>query len=151
MYIFNWVIKNELAIGSCPKNELDILALKEKNIKSVLCLSDKFEAPNLNYEKHNIVFKRNFLPDHKYSSTLEINDVLLAYESLKILIGTKSPLLVHCFASIERSPLLCIAYLIREKDMNFNDAVAYMMHIHPLTNPLSAQLKIIKKFCKKTL
>ena len=149
MYIFNWVIKNQLAIGSCPKNEFDILTLKEKNIKSVLCLSDEFETPNLNYGKHNIVFKRNFLPDHKYNLKLEINDVFLAYESLTTLISTKAPLLVHCFASIERSPLLCIAYLVKEKNVYFNDAIAYMMHIHPLTNPLSTQLEIIKKFCNE--
>jgi hypothetical protein len=34
---------------------------------------------------------------------------------------------------MERSPLLCLAWLIRERRLSIEQALAYLMHIHPGT------------------
>ena len=38
-------------------------------------------------------------------------------KSCSLIIHEKSPVFVHCFAAVERSPLLCLTYLIKEKNM----------------------------------
>ena len=144
---FNWVIYQTLAIGTSPKNNVDLINLKKNGIKSVFCLCNEIECPKLNYEDYGIYFKRLVLPDHKSKSLLSIELLENAFKNLKKLIQTNSPVFIHCYAAVERSPLLCLTYLIKEKDMHFDDALAYMMQVHKSTNPMNSQLKILKEFC----
>jgi len=39
--------------------------------------------------------------------------------------------LVHCMASIERSPLTIVYYLHKRKNMGYNEAYSYVKKIHP--------------------
>ena len=57
----------------------------------------------------------------------------------------KGPLLIHCFAGIERSPLISILWLTKKHKLKFQQALDYMMQVHPGTNPLSSQLKVLDK------
>ncbi len=68
-------------------------------------------------------------------------------ETLQYLVKNHPAVYLHCFAAVERGPLLCLAYLIKEKQINFNDAIAYMMQINKTTNPMSSQIKVLKEFC----
>ena len=147
MLYFKWVAINQLAIGRAFKEEKYIKILQEKKIKSVLCLCDENESPNLNYESHNILFKRIILPDHKSSESLQLESLEKAFETLQYLVKNHPAVYLHCFAAVERGPLLCLAYLIKEKQINFNDAIAYMMQINKTTNPMSSQIKVLKEFC----
>jgi protein-tyrosine phosphatase len=58
----------------------------------------------------------------------------------------KGPLYTHCFAGIERSPLICILWLTKKHKLKFQQALDYMMQAHPYTNPLPQQLDIIRSF-----
>ena len=44
-YRINWVLKDELAISRAPINESELKIIKQNNIKSVLSLCGKKEAP----------------------------------------------------------------------------------------------------------
>ncbi len=147
MLYFEWVAINQLAIGRAFKEEKYIKILQEKKIKSVLCLCDENESPNLDYASHNILFKRIILPDHKSSESLKLESLEKAFETLQYLVKNHPAVYLHCFAAVERGPLLCLAYLIKEKQINFNDAIAYMMQINKTTNPMSSQIKVLKEFC----
>ena len=57
----------------------------------------------------------------------------------------KGPVYVHCFAGVERSPLICIAYLMKNQNIDLQDALEYLMQTHPITNPLKGQLNIISQ------
>ena len=48
---------------------------------------------------------------------------------------------------MERSPLICIAWLIKENGLNVVQAMDYMMQVHNGTNPLPEQLAILNKLC----
>ena len=48
-----------------------------------------------------------------------------------------------CVLLVERSPLLCIAYLIMHKSIDKQNALEYLMQIHPSTNPLKGQLALL--------
>ena len=53
------------------------------------------------------------------------------------------PTLVHCYAAMERSPLVCIAYLMKEKNITKQVALEYLMQVHPGTSPLPEQLDVL--------
>ena len=49
----DWILKNELAIGSAPKNYEDINKLKINGINGILSLCSKIENPfNSNLKDH---------------------------------------------------------------------------------------------------
>ena len=54
--------------------------------------------------------KQDLTPDHKIKQKINIDQIFKACQIIKDLrkIG---PVYVHCYASIERSPLICMAWL----------------------------------------
>ena len=143
-FAFNWVLINELMVGSIPLGKEDALILKNKGIKSILSLCSDDEA--VIYESIDSLFHRKqyILPDHKYSESLSINDIneVLAILSEQV---DNGPVYVHCFAGVERSPLICMAWLIKSQGLSVVEALNYMMSIHKRTNPLPEQINCLHK------
>ena len=50
---------------------------------------------------------------------------------------------LHCVAAMERSPLVCMAWLIKHKNLSITQSLDYMMSINKGTNPLPSQLKVL--------
>ena len=139
---FNWILKNKLAIGTCPRYKEDVSILKEKKIKHILGLCDPKEASYpANLEQFfNCV--RYPLPDHKTDDLLKPYDLLKARTILDNLMKMGN-VFVHCVASVERSPIVCLSWLMKYKGLSLNEALDYMMTIHKGTNPLTSQLKVL--------
>ena len=145
MFKFNWVLFNELAVSSAPSKEENLEYIFKEGIKSIftLCSEDEIILPkNIS---HQFFHRRLILPDHSYKINLKIDDITKALDILEELIG-KGPVLVHCYAGIERSPLICIAWLIKNKSLDINDALRYLMEVNPGTNPLPKQINLLKEF-----
>lgn len=144
---FNWVLVNSLALGTAPFNSEDVLFLKSCKIKSILSLCNEKEfSHSRNFEKE-FLLKKFPLPDHKYKKDITIEEL----ENVTILLSNlmkKGPVYVHCFAAIERSPIACMAWLIKNKKMTTENALFYLMEINKGTSPLSRQLEILRKFEK---
>ena len=143
-FFFNWVLYNELAIGPVPKTEDDLDLLKNEGIKSVLtlCSKDEFKLKKkLSIDFHHEYFP---LPDHKNKDLIKEKDILNALKILEKLSSYK-PTFVHCYAAVERSPLVCILWLMKKEKISFQEALDYLSSIHPTTNPLPEQLEIVKK------
>ena len=141
---FNWVLINQLAVGSFPKNEDDINLLLNNNINSILTLCNPIEGkvPDKFKEKFNC--ESFILPDHKSKRFPSKFEIVSALNLLEAMIQ-KGPVYVHCFAGVERSPLICIAYLMKNQNIDLQDALEYLMQTHPITNPLKGQLDIISQ------
>ena len=143
---FTWVSESELAVGSLPKNLSDKSFLQYKGIKGVLSLCSTKEVedniPDNIFENFN--HKRIVLPDHKVSKKLTIDQILETLEALSTLMN-EPPVFVHCVASMERSPLICIAWLIKTKNLSLQNALDYVLQVHPGTNPLSSQIELLRK------
>ena len=140
----NWVLNNELAIGPAPLKERDFKILKEENIKSILNLCSQEEAPIIEGVENIFCHKRYCLPDHKVNKSitiLEIEQIIKIMESLK----KEGPLFVHCFAARERSPIICMSWLVAKHKLSPQRALDYLMEVNPRTNPLPSQLKLLKK------
>ncbi len=139
----DWVLKNELAIGPAPTRRSHIQDLKKEEIISILSLCRKDEVAYLEEMEDHFICKRVVLPDHKFNKSPTSEELNQALDTLGelILLG---PVFVHCVAAVERSPLICMAWLIRKHNLKIEQALDYLMEIHKGTNPLPIQLKILE-------
>ena len=138
----DWVLKDELAIGSAPKTFEDINELKINGINGILSLCSNEENP-FNIDLKDYFNCRNILlPDHKYKSLLTIDKLNQALENLSIL-KKHGSVYVHCLAGVERSPLVCMGWLVKNHSLTPTQALDYLMNIHSGTNPLPDQLKLL--------
>ena len=134
---------HEIALGTPPLSVKDFEILKKNQIKSILNLCSKEEV---SYEKNylkefNVV--RFPLPDHKVDRSIkkkEILNVILIIKDLR----KYGAVYIHCWAAIERSPLICMAWLIYKKSIPFSNALEYIMRVHPKSNPMQNHLKVLR-------
>ena len=145
--IFNWVLINKLAVGTAPRNLDDIAKLKKNSIKSVLSLCSIDEAIPPKDFQCDFDCERLILPDHTYGRFPDIDELENALKLLNKLLNNP-PVFVHCVASIERSPLVCLAWLVKFENLEPDYALQYMMDIHPTTNPLPGQYSLLFKIKK---
>ena len=140
----DWVSINHLAIGPAPKKLVHLEQIKKKGIRNILTLCSEKEC-KLPVEI-NKLFNQSiiYLPDHKANRDMEIKEFNQALDELEKLLKT-APVFIHCVAAIERSPLVCIGWLVKYKNLSLNNALDYMMQAHPGTNPLAKQLNLINK------
>ena len=131
-------------MGNAPKEEKDLKLLKDKGIKSVFSLCSSKEIEFVDSLKNYFLWDQVILPDHSYEKEIKINDVNTALEKLSNL-KKKGPVFIHCVAAVERSPLICMAWLIKYKKMRPIAAMNYLMQVNPGTNPLPSQLKILNE------
>jgi protein-tyrosine phosphatase len=83
------------------------------------------------------------LPDHKASRAPELGEFSQAVEQLAEL-APLGPVYVHCQAGAERSPLVCMAWLIRRRRLSLIDALDYVKRVNPPTAPLPEQLATLR-------
>ena len=140
----DWVLQKELAIGPAPKKISHINDLIQEQIVSVLSLCSKDEVTYLEEIENTFNFKRVVLPDHKFKRPPTFDELSQALDTLSE-IKKLGPVFVHCVAGVERSPLVCMAWLIRKHNLKPRQALDYLMEIHIGTNPLPSQLKLLDK------
>ena len=142
---FSWVLVDELMVGSAPLINDHLMVLEKEGIKSVLtlCSTKEVEIPQ---DINKYFFNQSFiLPDHTFKKYPQPDEIISVLEILDNLIK-KGPDYVNCFAGIERSPLICMAWLIKKYKMAVNESLRYMMNIHKKTNPLPGQIDCLHKF-----
>ena len=122
--------------------EKHLLMLKDIGIKSVLSLCSEAEATPPNGFYDNFICSRFILPDHRAGRIPELDELKKALNILRESMINK-PVFIHCVAAIERSPLICMAWLIKEKGLSPLNALEYMTEVHPRTNPLAGQLSLL--------
>ena len=139
----DWILVQELAIGKVPRNLDHLIQLKKSGISSVLSLTSMEEYPIPNEIENEFNYRRVILPDHKagrYPTINELNKALIALEEIK----SFGPVYVHCIAAMERSPLVCMAWLVKHKNISPSQALDYLMQVHPGTSPLPGQLILLQ-------
>ena len=138
----DWVLINELAVGRAPLKKSHFEYLANKKIKSILNLCNEEEAPIDESFKSVFNFKRYTLPDHKVNKEIEIFEIK---EIIKIIESLKShgAIYVHCFAGVERSPLVCMAWLVSKHKLSPQRSLDYLMEVHKGSNPLPSQYKLL--------
>ncbi len=140
----NWVLNEELAIGTAPCKHEDLEKLSKEGIKSILSLCGENEVNSDLILDKLFYHKRFVLPDHKTGriiTCMELNESVSLIENLL----KHGPVFVHCYAAVERSPLVCMAWLMKEHQLTFQQSLDYLMQTNPGTNPLPGQLRVLKE------
>ena len=141
---FNWVLVEELAIGPAPKDLNHLNILKKKGIVSILSLCNEDESNTPESLNEIFRYKRIPLPDHRSGRLPDLEELKKAINVLEKL-KLEGPVFVHCVAAMERSPLVCMGWLVKMHKLNPQEALEYLMQIHPGTNPLAGQFNLLGK------
>ena len=139
----DWVLMQELAIGPAPRAERHLEFLASEGVHGVLSLCSEEEAPPPEGLEQRFACRRVLLPDHRAGrmpAAEELGQALAALAQLR----QEGPVFVHCVAAMERSPLVCLAWLVRQRGLSPQRALDYMMQVHPGTSPLPGQLELLE-------
>ena len=143
----SWVLVEELAVGSAPREERHLEYLEAEGIKAVLSLSSHAEASLPEQIEQRFKYRRFVLPDHKADRLVKLEELEEAITILHLL-WPHRPVFVHCVAAMERSPLVCLAWLMQQLCLSKRQALDYLMQIHPGTSPLAEQLSVLDGLIK---
>ena len=138
----DWVLVDELAIGPAPRATRHLDRLQEQGVQALLSLCSEDEAPRPEGLEERFSHQRNVLPDHRAERLPEPSELQSALAALREL-QVDGPVFVHCVAAMERSPLVCLAWLVSRHGQSPQAALDYLMQVHPGTNPLPGQLKLL--------
>ena len=139
----DWVLVDELAIGPAPLVNRHVLRLQDAGIKAILSLCEKEEAQPPSSMQELFACHRHVLPDHRSGRLPKPSELSEALALLAELYQNHGSVFVHCVAAMERSPLVCMAWLVRHHRLSPEQALDYMMQVHPGTNPLPDQLALL--------
>jgi len=147
-FIFNWILKNKLAIGNTPKEENDIFLLTKNGVKNILALCSPKEMEWNSAVPLKFRAKRIILPDSRTNKLPTFIELKEAYNALENFLD-QGVTFVHCYASLERSPMLCILYIMKCYKISLEEALDYVLRKHSYSKPTNQQLNKINKFQKK--
>ncbi len=139
----NWVLRDELALGPAPRKPEHFGRMEKEGVRAVLSLCDAPELPMPAELGERFLWERQVLPDHRSGRNPTSEELEEALEALARLRQEAGPVYVHCVASMERSPLVCLAWLMRQRGLSRLQALDYLTQVHPGTNPLPGQLGIL--------
>ena len=142
----DWVLVDELAIGPAPLANRHVLRLQDAGIKAILSLCEKEKAPPPSSMQELFACHRHVLPDHRSGRLPKPSELKKALFLLAELNKEYGSVYVHCVASMERSPLVCMAWLVQRHRLRPDQALDYVMQMHPGTNPLPGQLALLHNF-----
>ena len=141
----NWVMVNQLAVGPAPRTAQHLQQLADAGVRAVLSLCSHQEAPPPEALNTRFASARLVLPDHRRGRPLRLEEFRHALGLLEQLHEAHGPVFVHCVAAVERSPLVCLGWLVQQHQLTPTEALDYMMNVHPGTNPLPAQLALLEE------
>lgn len=139
----HWVLQGELALGPAPHRNSHLEQLERQGLRVVLslCYPHEWCAPDGLEQRFR--WCRRPLPDH-HTGCLPTVEELASTLALGLQLEQEhGPVFVHCVAAMERSPLLCLAWLMCRRRLSRLQALDYLMEVHPGTNPLAAQLSLL--------
>ena len=148
-FSISWVLVNELAVGPAPLDSFHLNRLKAEGINGILSLCSTEELPEPDGLELLFNFKRVVLPRpcaKIYPSVEQLQDALTALAELH----THGAVYVHCLAAFERSPLVCMGWLMQQHGVSMQQALDYMQQVHSGTCPPSDLLAILNELPHST-
>ncbi|MEB3353862.1 MAG: dual specificity protein phosphatase [Cyanobacteriota bacterium] len=137
-----WVLVDELALGPAPRAERHLDRLELEGVRAILSLCGEDEAPMPAGQRERFRCERVVLPDHRTGRLPEPPELTAALDQLAALQAV-GPVFVHCVAAMERSPLVCLGWLVSRHGQTPQRALDYLMQLHQGTNPLPGQLALL--------
>jgi hypothetical protein len=141
---FSWLRTRRLAIGGYPHGQEHWQGLEAAGIGQVFSCCDPGEGswdPPAHWPSARLT-----LPDHRSSAPPSAAQLQQALDQLHgMLTGDQPPLYLHCWAGMERSPLLAVGLLCRLEGIPFFEALAQVRSLHRRARPITAHLVVLEE------
>lgn len=145
----DWVIPGKLAVGDLPQPG-DRARLEQANIQVILSLTAPIEADLPPEIAQHFRCARVSLPDSRYTIHLRVDRLAKAVDLVHRSLSQQLPIYVHCLAGIERSPMVCIAYLCCYHQLELWEAVTWLKEVRPCASPTMAQLQVVQELLQRS-
>lgn len=141
----SWILPGRLAVGGLPRSQ-DIARLQQAQVQVVLSLCAETEGCLPAAMLQTFHCQRWVLPDSHYRTPLEVNQLAIVVQQLHQSLSQGQPVYIHCLAGMERSPTVCIAYLMQHHRLPLWEAMNYVKQAHPTTRLAEVQLSALQQF-----
>lgn len=84
------------------------------------------------------------LPDHRHRQTPDPERLDQAINTALDLYTNSPALYLHCWAGMERSPLVAVGLLCRAESISIFDALAQVRSLHPAAKPITGHLVVLE-------
>lgn len=142
-----WLRTRRLAIGKIVSSPEQWQRLAELGVSSVFSCCDPAEGlwlPPDHWPKANVP-----LPDHRNPDELDEAQLEKAVVSALELFQSHPALYLHCWAGLERSPLVAVGVLALAESIDFFDALAQVRAAHPQARPITAHLVVLEQIVRR--
>jgi protein-tyrosine phosphatase len=85
------------------------------------------------------------LPDHRNQEDLSAERLMQALNFGQSLLRKSPPVYLHCFAGLERSPLMAVGLIAQERGIDVFAALDWVRRCHPAAMPLYEQLVVLDR------
>lgn len=141
-HTLTWLRTRKLAIGPMPRNPDHWRSLQQQGVRSIFSCCDPSEGP---WQPPSEWLQCQFpLPDHRQPDAMTKEMLASALSAALDLYQAAPPLYLHCWAGMERSPLLAVGLLCRAESLDLFDALGQVRSQHPIAKPLAPHLVILE-------
>ena len=142
---FSWILPDELAVGSFPKEDSSIFKLRKEGITAVLTLTEEDEITVPEELKHNFVWERVAIPDGYTGGVPSVDQFEQARSILQRWSKKMHAIYVHCLAGVGRSPSVCSLHVMQKEGKSLEDAIAFVKQQHSYASPDEHQVRVMKE------
>jgi hypothetical protein len=129
-----------------PQSQQHWLELRQQGVQSIFSCCEEEEGPWLPPQEWQQ--QRFPLPDHRRPDEMTGAMLNQAINSALDQYNTGFPLYLHCWAGMERSPLVAIGLLCRAESLNLFETLEKVRFQHPIAKPLMPHLLILESLLK---
>ncbi|MBD2175523.1 dual specificity protein phosphatase family protein [Pseudanabaena sp. FACHB-1998] len=149
------ILPSELYVGCAPSGE-KLEHLKRIGINAILDLTEDTDNYNpvkgidksFAYVNYSLVDVYKFSPLVGKGYPLSQNQLYDIYKILSQWYQDRKAIYIHCRAGANRSPLICMLYLVAIKRMKINTAIAEVSIKHQDAKPNAYQLQALCEYVK---
>lgn len=139
----SWVLPGQLAVGCLPKRS-DRSRFQQQQISAIVSLCSDAEGSLPDTIRHSFQYAGFPLPDSRYPSRATLSQVQPVLDYIHTCIQQRQVVYVHCLAGVERSPMICAAYLCQYHALSAWEAITYLTQQHPNTCLTEAQCCLVQ-------
>ncbi|MEM9136082.1 MAG: dual specificity protein phosphatase family protein [Cyanobacteria bacterium P01_F01_bin.42] len=142
---FSWILPEELAVGSFPKEDSSVYKLRKEGITAVLTLTEENEIEVPSELKHNFVWERVAIPDGYTGGVPSVEQFDQARSILRRWSKKMHSVYVHCLAGVGRSPSVCSLFVVDQQGKTLAEAIELVKRQHSYAAPDEHQVRVLKE------
>lgn len=148
---FDWVIENEIGVGSAPRTREDVDSLRAAGFRAVLDMTETHE-PGYREGVDGVDYKNIPTPDlaeDGAGAVLPDETIIKAVRYIQESVEAGRPVYVHCRYGANRSAIIVTAYLCTVRGIRLYEAIQTIKEHHPEANPNYRQVGALCELLEK--